>query len=375
VSAANGLRGEAIVVFHGTSMRFTLDENLLAVLEGAAVPATPADPPTDPPASDPLFDSALESHLYDEFTALARAGATFGWRIEREPEPILAANIILIPDFALTRAGQRVYLEVAGFWTPDYRERKRRKLAALAGHTALIVAAPEDARAELGPIEALFPFLWFTGHVSAHQLIMLLCARFDDFAARRASVRLKPVVATIERRGFVPWAECSTLLHAFGTTEIAQLAGDVLDAASTDGLPPLVQVEGVGLMTAAWLERVRAAVSGWVVAATTPAAGAPLSLGEVGQRLRALVPAVGATDLPESAVEALVWATGHAVVRASLFEAEVVSRASADQAFAFAPPPPMPPQPRRPMRRTHHGTKTPSAHPPPSMWDLPETHH
>ncbi|MFI5274830.1 MAG: DUF790 family protein, partial [Ktedonobacterales bacterium] len=37
-SAAQGLRGEAVIAFHGTSMRFTLDETLLALLEDTAVP-------------------------------------------------------------------------------------------------------------------------------------------------------------------------------------------------------------------------------------------------------------------------------------------------------------------------------------------------
>ena len=47
---------------------------------------------------------------------------------------------MLIPDFGFEKEGLKVYLEVVGFWTPDYLERKIRKLSSIAGVDMIIVA-------------------------------------------------------------------------------------------------------------------------------------------------------------------------------------------------------------------------------------------
>jgi uncharacterized protein len=50
---------------------------------------------------------------------------------------------VLIPDFLFEKDGMKVYLEVVGFWTPQYLERKVAKLGSIAG-VDMIVAAEES---------------------------------------------------------------------------------------------------------------------------------------------------------------------------------------------------------------------------------------
>ncbi len=73
---------------------------------------------------EPQYDSSLERR----FASIAEAG---GWRVIREPEPLVAGRSILIPDFLLVKGPARVYVEVMGFWTPEYVEKKIRKLSLL----------------------------------------------------------------------------------------------------------------------------------------------------------------------------------------------------------------------------------------------------
>jgi hypothetical protein len=47
----------------------------------------------------------------------------------------------MIPDFAFELGGRRIYLEIVGFWTPEYLKRKLAKLREAAAETDLIVAA------------------------------------------------------------------------------------------------------------------------------------------------------------------------------------------------------------------------------------------
>jgi predicted nuclease of restriction endonuclease-like RecB superfamily len=77
--------------------------------------------------SEGYFDSAVEEKFARRFEA---AASSTGWRLIREPDPlIVSGGKALIPDFMFEKYGKRVYLEIVGFWTPEYLERKLKKLA------------------------------------------------------------------------------------------------------------------------------------------------------------------------------------------------------------------------------------------------------
>lgn len=87
---------------------------------------------------EPLFDSEVEREFYRSISSLAR-----GWRVEREPEPLVAGNKVLIPDFSVSNGERKVYIEILGFWTKDYLERKMQKLRELRG-VNIVVAVNEE---------------------------------------------------------------------------------------------------------------------------------------------------------------------------------------------------------------------------------------
>jgi len=76
---------------------------------------------------EPVFDSKVEENFYRQFKA-----ANTGWTIRREPEPLIN-EYVMFPDFTLEGFGQTVYLEVMGFWTPEYLQKKLKKIGALKG--------------------------------------------------------------------------------------------------------------------------------------------------------------------------------------------------------------------------------------------------
>lgn len=94
--------------------------------------------PRREPEVEPLFDSEVEREFYKSLSRLAP-----GWRVEREPEPLVAGNRILIPDFSVSCGDRKVYIEVVGFWTKEYLERKLEKLRELEG-VKMIVAVDEE---------------------------------------------------------------------------------------------------------------------------------------------------------------------------------------------------------------------------------------
>jgi uncharacterized protein len=85
-----------------------------------------------------VYDSTTEEKFAKSFLSYGT-----GWVLRREPEPLIAGTHVLIPDFRFEKDGMKVYLEVVGFWTPDYLERKVRKLSSITG-IDMIIAADES---------------------------------------------------------------------------------------------------------------------------------------------------------------------------------------------------------------------------------------
>ena len=97
-----------------------------------------------------LYDSSVEEKFAQSFASLGDTG----WTLKREPEPLLTdpspktgVRHIVIPDFSFERVGERrkVYLEIVGFWTPEYLTRKLEKLSLLPKETVdIMIAMDED---------------------------------------------------------------------------------------------------------------------------------------------------------------------------------------------------------------------------------------
>ncbi len=87
-----------------------------------------------------LFDSRLEADFAHEFEE--KFGSKRGqWILTREDEVLNLGATVMIPDFALThkRTGQRVLIELVGFWHPDYLRRKVEKVRAAQCHNLLLL--------------------------------------------------------------------------------------------------------------------------------------------------------------------------------------------------------------------------------------------
>jgi predicted nuclease of restriction endonuclease-like RecB superfamily len=342
------LQGVATVYLHGRPLRFTLDERLLKLLEPAADAAL-ALTDTDSQATSPAFDSTLEQALYQEFAALARAGEAHGWQLEREPEPVILGTTILVPDFALSRDEQRIYLEIAGYWRPEYRERKVRKLLAVRDHVPMVVAAPESASTAFAPLVGQVPVLWYRSHLSPHALLALVERTWDTRAARLAAVDAAAVYTEVERVGRIPPERSVALLHSYSRDETAAALARLAAYAAEHGLRAPCWLEDLGLCAAGWLDGLLEALRAAAQTATDqrlPLESLHLGVEQHAPELRG-IPAAGLERLAERA--------GLTVVRSSIFEAYVMAGdAPPTPSAAGSTPPRARPrtQPRRDAGRT-----------------------
>lgn len=74
------------------------------------------------------YDSLVEKKFADILYQHLGKNDRLGWRMSREPGPLIAGSKAMLPDFVFERFGRRVYLEIVGFWTPEYLRRKIAKL-------------------------------------------------------------------------------------------------------------------------------------------------------------------------------------------------------------------------------------------------------
>ncbi len=77
------------------------------------------------------FDSAIEKEFYQ---------CSFkGWTVRREPAVLKSGRYAFIPDFSLERNGTRIYVEIIGFWTPDYLRNKIQKINQLKENDSILL--------------------------------------------------------------------------------------------------------------------------------------------------------------------------------------------------------------------------------------------
>jgi predicted nuclease of restriction endonuclease-like RecB superfamily len=345
------LKAEATVHFLQRTYRFVMDTNLLNLLpspsETNLIETLPSLTSTSSSSNEQIhessyayhissafYDSSIEQTFAEAFQALVNSDGADGWRLEREPEPILLNNPsieaassttllgIFIPDFALSRDNLHIYVEILGFWTPSYRERKIAKLQLLKGRNDIVLAIPRESAETFSSISTDFPIIIYDGQLSATELLMVLRSRYDDLAERLAQIDVASVRKRIESDGLLPERACYALLHCYRRSELQQAAGQIVseDIAFTPGIGfyQIHSLEHLRNSFVEWLEEKTARPG--VVEGNDP--GNPLSLSWVIQESRSHWPILATCE--DTTIESLIglWPEVH-ISRSSIFEATI----------------------------------------------------
>jgi predicted nuclease of restriction endonuclease-like RecB superfamily len=94
------------------------------------------------------YDSSLEAAFVGKWGPDPREG----WSLVREGDILWKEQHVFTPDFVLShKDGRRVFLEIAGFWSPEYVAQKRATLA-MFKNEMIILAVPHDLLTEYGDL-------------------------------------------------------------------------------------------------------------------------------------------------------------------------------------------------------------------------------
>jgi len=353
------LQAEATVHFLQRAYHFVMDSTLLKLLPSTSEASTSETQATTTNAStssgdltynqqvreiatpynvaSSVYDSSIEQSFAEAFHSLASSDGVDGWQLEREPEPLLlshsssgivstASQTIFIPDFAFTRESQRIYLEILGFWTPAYRERKIAKLQLLKDRNDLVLAIPREASDAYASIAHDFPIVYYYNQLSATELLNVLRSQYDDAALRLSQIDVAEVRRHIQNVRLLPERDCFTLLHCYRRSELLQAAERIIGKG-------IAFAPGIGFYLIDSLEQLRGSFVEWLGQSSREdnSGGAEafenqsekaLPLVWVLNESRSRWPILGACE--DSAIEAIIglWPEVY-INRISIFEATI----------------------------------------------------
>jgi predicted nuclease of restriction endonuclease-like RecB superfamily len=251
------VEAEAKVHFLQRAYTFAMDSHVLKFIESPHEEAAQHDLTAASHTAATLFDSSIEQSFSEAFQSLAGGWGMDGWELEREPEPLLLPQSIFIPDFALSRANRRIYVEILGFWTPAYRERKIQKLQQLRGRDDLLLAIPVEAKEAFASIAQDFPLVFYQDQLSATDVLQVLRSRYDDFAERLARLDVSTVREQVRREGLLSEKACCQALCCYRRSELQRAAELIVDE-------EIAFLPGIGLYYLNWIEQLKQAFLVWM---------------------------------------------------------------------------------------------------------------
>ncbi len=97
------------------------------------------------------FDSEVEAKLFADW-----GDSRDGWRLKRDAGILQYGQTTFVPDFLLQHDdGREVFLEIVGFWTPEYLAAKRETIRKFRDHRILLAVQAKQAKSDANELGAI----------------------------------------------------------------------------------------------------------------------------------------------------------------------------------------------------------------------------
>jgi predicted nuclease of restriction endonuclease-like RecB superfamily len=121
-------------------------------------------------AKPPAYDSLLERSFAERWEKLNNP-----WVLEREVEIVDLKGTVFVPDFALRHAdGRLCYVEIMGFWHPDYLRRKLEKVRRAGMHNLILAVSERLNVGEEDLKDIPGPVLFFKGKLEPGKVLEII---------------------------------------------------------------------------------------------------------------------------------------------------------------------------------------------------------
>jgi hypothetical protein len=194
--------------------------------------------------SDVAWEAAGAAKLLAAWNKAYLRGETGGWRLRRDPEPLISEAGVVVPEFLVLRGQQRAYLVLAD--TKTAVDALAKPLKAINGRSLIIVAAEAQWAKSLSALPAIV-----VPHVGEPSARML--------------ARALPAPVAMAQFGESKWQRIERMLEAEGFVDDTRLAE--LLSCTIEQVPTVVRgwrteiatyLPGLGLCSGDTVEEIRA---------------------------------------------------------------------------------------------------------------------
>ena len=139
--------------------------------------------PTFTTEEEESFKPEIDSKVEERFL---RTWKNFhGWKAIPEPEAIIIGKKMYVPDFLLERSGKSVYLEIVGFYTLKYIQKKKIQMKELANQElSIIYLIDEELKQHFTDLRDISRIYYSGTQIPNNTLLKLLEENFSDYEER-----------------------------------------------------------------------------------------------------------------------------------------------------------------------------------------------
>ena len=140
-----------------------------------------------------VYDSLVEQDFAKRFNLLDT-----GWTLTREPNPLPVGRHVMLPDFLFKKDCLTIYLEIVGFWTPQYLQNKIKKLR-LVKNIDLIVAVDKNlACQKLEKLRAKLRIIYYHRKVPLKPVLLYLQEK-ENLLVKEQIIFLRTIPFSIQK--------------------------------------------------------------------------------------------------------------------------------------------------------------------------------
>jgi hypothetical protein len=236
------VEGEATVHLGGSVYNYALNKAGLAILGVQAQRVGRGDEAWEAQGAARLLNAWNKAYL---------RGETGGWRLRRDPEPLITEVGVIVPDFLIMRGQQRAYLVLADSRTAV--EALVKPLRILNGRVLIVVATEADWAKQLAALPTIV--VPHVGEPSARMLARALPA--PAVLAQLGESKWQQLERILETEGFVDEARLAEILRCSLTDVAGAVRGWRTDRAS--------YLPGIGLCSSETVQDIRALLQAGVM--------------------------------------------------------------------------------------------------------------
>jgi len=130
-----------------------------------------------------VFRPAIDSKVEDQFLKSWRN--YHGWKAVPEPEAIIVGKKMYVPDFILKRGDKVIYLEIVGFYTSKYIQKKKNQMVELKKiGVPIIYLIDENIQPNFVDLRGIEMLTYSGTKIPNQDLVRLLEREYSDFEDR-----------------------------------------------------------------------------------------------------------------------------------------------------------------------------------------------